>query len=86
MGQYDSPQLVFMDETSKDDRTYSRVYGRAPVNEGAIEPTPFIPGTRYSLLPAMSVDGIIVADVVEGSYNRDRFTRFLEEDLVGLYP
>jgi hypothetical protein len=82
MGGYHTPQLVFIDETSKDERTYFRLYGRSLVNQRAIHPAPFIRGDRYSLLPAMSVDGVFAASVVQGSFNRHRFTKFLETDLV----
>jgi transposase len=85
MGEYHSPQLVFLDESSKDDRMYSRLYGRAAASDRAVEPAPFIRGDRYSLLPAMSVDGIFTAAVVKGSFNRRRFVRFLEDDLVNSF-
>jgi transposase len=82
MADYHTPQLVFCDETASDERTYFRLYGRAPVNQRAISAAPFIRGDRYSLLPAMGIDGIFAADIVKGSYSRDRFVRFLEEDMV----
>jgi hypothetical protein len=82
MGDYYTPQLVFLDETSKDDRTFYCTSGRAAIGKRAIEPSPFIRGDNYSLLPAMSVDGIFAASVVKGSFNRARFYSFLEDGLV----
>ena len=32
---------------------------------------------RYSVLPALSLDGIIALDIVQGSYNAKRFKRFI---------
>ena len=31
----------------------------------------------YSVLPALSLDGIVALDIVEGSYNTKRFKRFI---------
>ncbi|TFK78702.1 hypothetical protein K466DRAFT_506868, partial [Polyporus arcularius HHB13444] len=36
---------------------------------------------RYSVLPALSVDGMIALDIFEGSVNKDRFLQFLNEEL-----
>jgi hypothetical protein len=33
---------------------------------------------RYSILPAMSLDGIISLDIVEGSFNKVLFARFID--------
>ena len=32
---------------------------------------------RYSVLPALSLDGIIALDIVQGSYNAKLFKRFI---------
>jgi hypothetical protein len=42
----------------------------------------FIRGQRYSILPALTSDGIIALDIFEGSVNKEKFIRFLKEDLV----
>ncbi|TDL24672.1 hypothetical protein BD410DRAFT_719484, partial [Rickenella mellea] len=36
---------------------------------------------RYSILPALSLDGIIAVDLFEGSVNRERFVHFLRDHL-----
>ncbi|KAF8336083.1 hypothetical protein F5887DRAFT_858536, partial [Amanita rubescens] len=49
----------------------------------------FIRGQRYSILPVLTLDGIITYDVVPGSVNSARFVQFLRELLVPLtnpYP
>lgn len=38
---------------------------------------------RYSLLPAISLDGLLAMTLREGSINRERFETFLEFQLVG---
>ncbi|KAE9399506.1 hypothetical protein BT96DRAFT_759627, partial [Gymnopus androsaceus JB14] len=44
---------------------------------------------RFSILPALTVDGIIALDLFEGTLNKERFLQFLRQDLVPLlnpYP
>ncbi|KZP18180.1 hypothetical protein FIBSPDRAFT_683360, partial [Athelia psychrophila] len=44
---------------------------------------------RYSVLPALSLDGIIAMDIFPGSVNRERYLHFLREQLAPLlnpYP
>jgi hypothetical protein len=42
----------------------------------------FIRGQRYSILSALTADGFIALDIFEGSVNKDRFIKFLNEELV----
>ena len=39
-------------------------------------------GRKYSILPALSLDGILTLDIFEGSVNRERFIEFLRNSLV----
>jgi transposase len=83
--EYHPLQLVSIDEMSKDDRTYSRLWGRAPVGERVEYDIPFVRKRRLSLLGALALDeGIIASRVIEGSFTHDEFINFLEEDLVSL--
>ncbi|TFK78757.1 hypothetical protein K466DRAFT_468528, partial [Polyporus arcularius HHB13444] len=36
---------------------------------------------RYSILPALTMDGIIALDIFEGSVNKERFLQFLNNEL-----
>lgn len=74
--------IVAVDETSKDNRTIYRHYGRAPAGERAISREPFARGQRYSILPALTVDGYIAAHIVPGSVDGETFLRFIEEEVV----
>lgn len=82
VGLYPIEYLVFVDETSKDERTYFRNYGRSLKNMPCEVAAPFIRGHRFSLLPAMDMDGIFAYKVVEGSFTRDLFMEFLREHVV----
>jgi hypothetical protein len=44
----------------------------------------FLRGVRYSILPALTTDGIIALEIVEGSITKDRFLCFLKEQVVSL--
>ncbi len=76
--------LVFINETSKDERTYFRSHGRSPRGTRSIAKAPFVRGKRYTLLPAMAITGIISQEVREGSFTKVSFLRFLDRSVVSL--
>ncbi|CAB4483505.1 unnamed protein product [Rhizophagus irregularis] len=77
-------QLIFLDESAKDERTPCRQYGYSPQNKRAIKKVVYIRGTRYTILPAMSLDGIIALDIMQGSCNKERFFNFILAKVVSL--
>ena len=77
IGQYRTDQLVFMDESSKDERTMTRLYGYSKVNSRASKKVVFIRGKRYTLLPALTEQDIIAVDIMEGSCTKQRFKEFV---------
>ena len=80
--QGDGSEFIFIDETSKDERTWARCYGCSMEGERAALADVFVRGDRYSLVAALTVDGYIAADVVEGSYDRDLFYQFITQQVV----
>jgi transposase len=84
MAQYDPQQLVFIDEARVDDQTNVRKNGWAPLGQACVRQTSFLRGQKYSILPALSVDGIVALDIFEGSVNRESFLTFLQNHLVCL--
>jgi transposase len=80
--EYRPDQFVFLDETRKDDRTTYRRYGRATHGRRAEADIQFVRGIGYSVLPAMSLDGFLAVDVVEGSWNMEAFERFVLFEVV----
>ncbi|KAE8186481.1 hypothetical protein CF336_g6968 [Tilletia laevis] len=78
MAQYTPSQLVFADETHFNHRNALREYGWAPSNERAPIVTNFNRGGRWTLLPALSEDGLLAPLVVSGSINKERFLFWLE--------
>ena len=78
-------QVVVVDETSKDDRTLARFYGRAPSSLRANVPATFVRGQRYSMVAAMGVEGYLATRVVEGSVDGGEFFDFIINEVVGLF-
>ncbi|RIB04597.1 hypothetical protein C2G38_2221949 [Gigaspora rosea] len=48
-------------------------YGYSEINSRAVKKVVFLYGKRYTLLPALTLDGIIAVDVIEGSYTKTKF-------------
>jgi hypothetical protein len=44
-----------------------------------------VQGKRFSLLPILTLDGIIVHDIIEGSVTSKRFVEFLHELVVSIF-
>jgi hypothetical protein len=86
IGMYFQPeQLIFIDESAKDERTSCRQYGYSSRNQPAIKKVVFLRGTRYTILPALSLDGIIALDIMEGSCNKEKFRNFILSKVVSFY-
>ena len=84
ISQYPANYLVFLDEVSKDDRTYARLWGRSRVGTRVEHHAPFVRKRRFSMVAALGLDeGIVAAKVVEGSFVRESFMNYLRDDVVG---
>ena len=78
-------QLVFVDESSKDERTIFRRFGRAPRGECAQISADFMRGTRYSILASITYDGYLAPRIVEGSVNLFEFLDYIGTKVVSHY-
>jgi hypothetical protein len=79
---YTARQMVVLDESSKDGRTILRKYGQALSGEDPFLELSFDRGIRYSILPALTLDGYIAVRVVEGSIDGAEFYDFVVNDVV----
>ena len=77
-------QLIFLDESSKDERTSSRNYGYSFANQIAVKKIVFLRGIRYTILPALTVDGFIACDIMKGSCTKERFRTFILSQVVSI--
>lgn len=78
----DPEMLMFTDESAKDERTSSRRYGWSLCGVRCATKNYFVRGRRYSILPVLSLDGIIAHDIIEGSVTSEIFLRFLRDMVV----
>jgi transposase len=79
---FTASQMVFVDETSKDDRTIYRHYGRSVSGTRATISANFVRGERYSMVAALSLDGYEAVDVVPGSVDGGDFLDFIVNNVV----
>jgi transposase len=82
---YMADQLIFLDESSKDDRVILRRYSRAISGQAAVENVSLNRGVRYSILPALTIDGYMAVRAVEGSIDGAEFFDFVLNDVVSLH-
>ena len=80
--QYRPEQLVFADESHFNRLTLRRPYAWAKRSERASRHELQFRGAKYSLLPALSLDGILHLEVVENVVTGSAFRQFVE----GLLP
>jgi transposase len=78
----DGTQFVCIDETSKNELTFARKYGRAYSGKRAELRDVFVRGDRYSLVAALTVDGYMACHVVPGSFDSIDFLEFIQEQVV----
>ena len=78
-------QIVWTDESSKDDWTIYWHYGWAPVGHHTVIDTQFVHGEQYSIFPAMTTDGYIAMCIVLGSVKGGEFFSFIVEEVAGHY-
>ena len=64
---YTQNQLIFLDESAKDERSLSRLYGYSPRNTPAQKKVVFVREKRYTILPALTMEGFVAVDIFEES-------------------
>lgn len=85
MAQYDPDELGFIDETSKNDKTPARSYGRSKKGGRAIMKQKFVRGRRYTATALLTTEGIMASRVIEGSMTKELYLDFLEHDVVCVF-
>lgn len=74
--------MIFIVETAKDERSLTRSYSYSTINIRARKSTVFIKGNRYTILPALTLNGFIAAEVIEGSCTKELFQAFIINQVV----
>jgi transposase len=76
---WDADQLVFLDESGANERTGDRKYGWSPIGLTCTQSRPAKRSERWSILPALSIDGYLDYIIYQGSITADLFVEFVEE-------
>lgn len=83
---YREDQFVFVDESACNRFTTQRPMAWAPIGERARRHDYFIRGKRYSILPALSLDGLLHLHIQDHSYTGDEFLHFVDALLNHMNP
>jgi transposase len=78
----DPEMLMFIDEAARNRRTSGRNWGWSIVGKRCVQRWCFVRGQRYSILPVLTLNGIIAHDIIEGSVTTKDFVTFLWECVV----
>lgn len=78
----DPRMMMFIDEAARNRRTSQRSRGWALYGKECIQRRVFVRGERYSILPILTLDGIITYDIIPGPVSSKRFIQFLRELVV----
>ena len=76
--QWLADQLVFLDESAANERTGDRKYGWAPIGVDCEMPVPVKRSERWSILPALTIDGYISHIIFQGAITSELFEDFVE--------
>ena len=79
---YTAEQLVFLDETAKDERTPTRRYGYSEEGTRAVVWAPFVRGQRYTVTAAVASTGTVAVDVIAQSSTAAYLLDFIQTYLV----
>ncbi len=85
---YPPETLVFLDESACNRLTANRSRAWAPIGQRARRHDYFVRGQRYSILPAISLDGILHLDILTRSWTAEEFESFVDIllDKMNPYP
>jgi len=74
---YKANQLVFVDESAADERTKNRKWGWSLKGLPCKVRQSGKRSTRWSILPAMGINGYIDYEIIQGGFNADKFNFFV---------
>lgn len=74
--------LMFIDEAARNKRTSGRRMGWSLRGRRCVQRRCFVRGQRFSILPVLTLDGLIAHDIIPGSVTSEKFVAFLREHVV----
>jgi len=78
----DPAMVMFIDEAARNKKTPSRKMGWSLRGRRCIQRRCFVRGQRFSILPVLTLDGIIAHDIILGSVTSNLFVKFVREHIV----
>ena len=79
LSEFRSYHLVYIDESGCDRRAGFRRTGWSPLGVSPVQIARFHRGRRYQILPAYAQDGVVLAQVFQGSTDSVVFESFIEQ-------
>jgi transposase len=86
VAEYPAQQLVFVDESAANERTKDRKSGWSPRGVPCRVKLPNGRSRRWSILPAIGINGYLEYEIYHGSFNADRFNNFIRKLLTKMTP
>jgi len=88
IAEYPPETHVYVDESACNRHTSNRGYAWAPTGDRARRHDYFVRGTRYSILPAISLDGVLHLDIITHSWTAEEFRKYIDIllDQMNPYP
>ena len=84
MEKFSREQLVFIDESAKDEKTSCRKFGYALSGVRAEKKCVYVRGKCYTIEAALGINGIIAHKIQEGAMSSGDFYEFVTQDLVSI--
>lgn len=78
----DPAQLMFIGEAAKNEKTVNRKFGWSLHGRRCVQRRCFIRGQCFSILPVLTMEGIIAHDIIPGSVTSMKFVAFLHDHVV----
>jgi transposase len=78
----DPAMVMFIYEAAHNKKNPTRKKGWSLIGRRCFQRRCFVRGKRYSILPVLTLDGIIAHDIIPGSVTSQRFVQFLREHVV----
>jgi hypothetical protein len=85
LSDWTAEQLVFVDESAANEPTTHRKYGWASIGITSVQQQCFKRSERWSILPAYTIEGFIIWEIVHGSFNTELFQEFVENKVLPGY-
>ena len=82
--EWETGQLMFVDELTTNERTMDCKWGWTPKGHTAYIVSPLQQSKKWSILPLYTMNGFIMYEIIHDSYTIEMFTKFLCDKILPL--